>query len=90
MLTDRVLSLRLHGSAPSRLLCLTFTKAAAAEMANRLADRLSEWAVMSEATLSENLEALLGSAAETILHQVDCSVLTVKPDGFVTPVRLTG
>ena len=26
--------------------------------------------------------------AEKILHHVDCSVMTVKPDGFVTPVRL--
>jgi nucleotide-binding universal stress UspA family protein len=30
---------------------------------------------------------LIGNTAERILHQVDCSVLTVKPDGFVTPVR---
>jgi ATP-dependent helicase/nuclease subunit A len=39
VLTDRVLSLMLHGSEPARILCLTFTKAAAAEMANRLAAR---------------------------------------------------
>jgi nucleotide-binding universal stress UspA family protein len=31
---------------------------------------------------------LIGNAAENILSQVDCSVLTVKPDGFVTPVSL--
>jgi nucleotide-binding universal stress UspA family protein len=31
---------------------------------------------------------LIGSTAERILRQVDCAVLTVKPDGFVTPVRL--
>ena len=31
---------------------------------------------------------LIGSTAERILRQVDCSVLTVKPDGLVTPVRL--
>ena len=31
---------------------------------------------------------LIGNTAERILHQVDCSVLTVKPDGFATPVRL--
>jgi len=29
---------------------------------------------------------LIGNTAEKILHQVDCSVLTVKPDGFVSPV----
>ena len=31
---------------------------------------------------------LIGNTAERILRQVRCSVLTVKPDGFVTPVRL--
>jgi nucleotide-binding universal stress UspA family protein len=31
---------------------------------------------------------LMGNTAETVLRHVDCSVLTVKPDGFVTPVRL--
>lgn len=29
----------------------------------------------------------IGNTAEKVLHQVDCSVLTVKPDGFVTPVK---
>ena len=31
---------------------------------------------------------LIGNTAEKVLHQVDCSVLTLKPDGFVTPVKL--
>jgi len=31
---------------------------------------------------------LIGNTAEKVLHQVDCSILTVKPEGFVTPVRL--
>jgi nucleotide-binding universal stress UspA family protein len=31
---------------------------------------------------------LIGNTAEKILRQVDCSVLTVKPDGFITPVTL--
>jgi nucleotide-binding universal stress UspA family protein len=31
---------------------------------------------------------LIGNSAERILRRVDCSVLTVKPDGFVTPVRV--
>jgi nucleotide-binding universal stress UspA family protein len=30
----------------------------------------------------------IGNTAEKVLQQVDCSVLTVKPDGFVTPVKL--
>ena len=31
---------------------------------------------------------LIGNTAEKILRQVNCSVLTIKPDGFVTPVKL--
>ncbi len=30
----------------------------------------------------------IGNTAESVLNKVDCSVLTVKPDGFVTPVKL--
>ncbi len=59
VLTDRVLSLMLHGTAPARILCLTFTKAAAAEMANRLAQRLASWATASDDRLTEDLQSLL-------------------------------
>ncbi len=31
---------------------------------------------------------LIGNTAESVLQQVDCSVLAVKPEGFVTPVKL--
>lgn len=30
----------------------------------------------------------MGNTAETILEQIDCSVLAIKPDGFVTPVTI--
>lgn len=30
---------------------------------------------------------LIGNTAERILTQVDCSVLAVRPEGFVTPVQ---
>jgi len=30
----------------------------------------------------------IGNTAENVLQQVDCSVLTVKPEGFVSPVNL--
>ncbi|MGB1546952.1 MAG: double-strand break repair helicase AddA [Alphaproteobacteria bacterium] len=66
VLTDRVLRLLLDGTAPSRILCLTFTKAAAAEMANRLYEELGKWARMEEAALHEALLRLRGKApAET-------------------------
>ncbi|WP_119677304.1 double-strand break repair helicase AddA [Indioceanicola profundi] len=65
VLTDRVLRLMLAGTDPGRILCLTFTKAAAAEMSNRIADRLAKWAVQPDAELRDNLHALTGVVATT-------------------------
>src|SRR5579863_5028528 len=59
VLTDRVLALMLSGSAPSRILCLTFTRAAAAEMAIRLNQRLAQWAVAEDGSLTQELSNLL-------------------------------
>src|SRR5262249_22364767 len=67
VLTDRVLSLMLGGSPPARILCLTFTRAAAAEMANRLHERLSRWAVLPEGELGAELAALLGRVPDQAL-----------------------
>jgi len=67
VLTDRVLSLMLHGSAPARILCLTFTKAAAAEMSNRLAGRLARWATLAEEDLVEELKELIDDPADAVL-----------------------
>ncbi|NIA68001.1 double-strand break repair helicase AddA [Pelagibius litoralis] len=64
VLVDRVLSLLLTGSEPGKVLCLTFTKAAAAEMANRLSDRLAGWVTAEEGALRTTLEILLGSKAD--------------------------
>ena len=46
LLTDRLLRLMLGGAKPERILCLTFTKAAAAEMAVRLQRRLGHWVAL--------------------------------------------
>jgi ATP-dependent helicase/nuclease subunit A len=51
VLTQRVIRLLLGGTAPSKILCLTFTKAAAAQMATRVFDTLSRWTDMSDADL---------------------------------------
>jgi ATP-dependent helicase/nuclease subunit A len=60
VLTDRVLTLLLAGTPPHKILCLTFTKAAAAEMSNRIAGRLGRWATAANADLAGDLERLLG------------------------------
>jgi ATP-dependent helicase/nuclease subunit A len=53
VLVHRVLRLLLGGCAPARILCLTFTKAAAANMAERVTSRLSEWTRLSDADLAK-------------------------------------
>lgn len=65
LLTDRVLRLLLAGVAPGRILCLTFTKAAAAEMATRLAKALGGWATAEEAALTATIAKLTGRVPGT-------------------------
>src|SRR4249920_4249565 len=64
VLTDRVTRLLLDGVKPERILCLTFTKAAAAEMRNRLATQLGRWAMADEAGLDEAIEKLIDRKPE--------------------------
>lgn len=64
VLSDRVLRLLLNGVSPSKILCLTYTKAAAVEMSSRIAQRLSEWAVANDEELNKQLEMLLGCLPE--------------------------
>jgi ATP-dependent helicase/nuclease subunit A len=81
VLTDRVLRLMLSGTAPHRILCLTFTKAAAAEMANRINATLARWATTSDEDLEDRLFDLCGErpssetrvqARRLFAHVVDC------------------
>ncbi len=58
LLTDRLLRLMLGGAKPERIQCLTFTKAAAAEMAVRLQRTLGKWVTLDDAELDEELRKL--------------------------------
>ncbi len=58
VLTDRVARLLLSGVRPENILCLTYTKAAASEMQNRLFQRLGRWTMLDEATLRTELAEL--------------------------------
>src|ERR1700761_3786906 len=57
-LVKRVARLLLRGARPEAILCVTYTKAAAAEMQRRLFDELGDWAVMADAPLAAALAAL--------------------------------
>src|SRR5215218_2514893 len=61
VLSDRVLRLLLTGAPPGRILCLTFTKAAAANMAIRVFERLAQWVTLDEQSLGDELAGLEGS-----------------------------
>ena len=71
-LVDRVARLLLEEVQPGEILCVTYTKAAAAEMQARLFDRLGAWAVMDDPQLERSLADLDGRDA-TILSKADLS-----------------
>src|SRR5579864_9224778 len=60
VLTDRLLALMLDGTDPAHILCLTFTRAAAAEMANRINQRLAAWTTLPAGGLAKELVELTG------------------------------
>ncbi len=60
VLTDRVLRLLLSDTRPEKILCITFTKAAAAEMANRITNTLKKWTIASDTDVDKELFDLTG------------------------------
>lgn len=60
VLAQRVIRLLLRGTPPGRILCLTFTKAAAAHMANQVLKTLRDWVRLDDATLDRKLFSIDG------------------------------
>ncbi len=60
ILVDRVVRLLLADVSPNKIFCLTFTKAAAAEMQERINSRLAELVLVSDEELQKKLEELSG------------------------------
>lgn len=60
VLTMRVLRLLLAGTAPQSILCLTYTKAAAAEMSKRVFEVLAKWVTLQDSALAATLTELTG------------------------------
>ncbi len=58
MLVTRILRLLLNGAEPGSILALTFTRKAAAEMQQRLSERLYQLATVNNTELTQLLEAL--------------------------------
>ena len=60
VLAQRVIRLLLAGTDPARILCLTFTRAAAAEMAKRVFDILCVWTTLSDTRLAAEIARVEG------------------------------
>jgi len=67
VLAQRVIRLLLRGTDPSKILCLTYTRAAAANMSNRVFSTLSEWTGLADGELAERIGALDGKAPDAAL-----------------------
>src|SRR5579872_3782232 len=61
-LANRVARLLLADAEPKKILCLTFTKAAAAEMQERLFKQLGEWSMLPDEELRDHIVAIGGDA----------------------------
>jgi ATP-dependent helicase/nuclease subunit A len=55
VLAQRVINLLLEGVQPEKILCITFTKAAAANMAKQVFDRLARWTTLDDAELDKTI-----------------------------------
>ena len=79
-LVDRVARLLLRGSKPEAILCVTYTKAAAAEMQRRLFETLGGWAVMHDEGLADEL-ARIGEAASNLARARRLFALALETPG---------
>ena len=64
VLVQRVINLLLRGEDPAKILCITFTKAAAANMATRVFDTLAEWTALDDAALDEKIRLATGKTPD--------------------------
>jgi ATP-dependent helicase/nuclease subunit A len=58
VLAQRVIRLLLGGTPPGKILCLTFTKAAAANMATSVFDTLAQWTALADDELDAAIHAM--------------------------------
>ena len=85
VLTARVFRLLLGGVPPENILCLTFTRAGASEMAERIHSRLAAWVQMEDWQLARDLDALgedLDEAGRERARQLFARVLEATGGGL--------
>ena len=84
-LVDRVARLLLEDVEPGEILCVTYTKAAAAEMQSRLFERLGEWSVMDDAGLERSLADLRGQEIRQLGHDALSRARSLFAKALETP-----
>lgn len=85
VLTQRVINLLLQGIDPSKILCITYTKAAAANMANRMFETLAQWITLDDAAFDQRLADTIGappSAAQRALARRLFATALETPGGL--------
>jgi ATP-dependent helicase/nuclease subunit A len=82
VLVDRVTRLMLAGVDPMSILCLTYTKAAAKEMANRLHERLGAWVGLSDAALTRQLVQM---GSDDVSHRTLARARRLFTEALETP-----
>ena len=70
VLVQRVINLLLRGADPAKILCVTFTKAAAANMATRVFNTLAEWTALDDAALDEKIRLATGKSPDSAQRAV--------------------
>ncbi|MCC2097474.1 MAG: double-strand break repair helicase AddA [Hyphomicrobiales bacterium] len=81
VLAQRVIRLLLAGVPPAKILCLTFTKAAAANMSLRIFNTLASWTVLDDARLRKEIEETGAPVPETLERARQLFVRTVETPG---------
>ncbi len=85
VLTRRVLRLMLENVHPSKILCLTYTKAAAAEMVERVSKVLRDWAVCDDTALNKSITELNNEPATEKQMKRACELFTLTLESTPPP-----
>ena len=89
VLVDRVSRILLQGTDPDKILCITYTRAAASEMQERLYETLSKWSIARDDALKSVLSELYGQPFEAISPALDLNrVRTHFASALETPEGL--